>query len=84
METRVRIYIGLLQSLIWQVLDSIDLRAVLVIYRESTASQKFYAVRMGVWPRIYIDWLSCKAHMNGIRKARYKSFWAREEGERFL
>lgn len=45
------------------------------------AKQKFYVVWSGKTPGIYTDWASCKAQVDGVAGAKYKSFTTRELAE---
>jgi ribonuclease HI len=47
-------------------------------------SQKFYAVKKGIVPGIYMTWQECKQNVNGFSGALYKSFNTKEEAELFL
>ncbi|MBO5069489.1 MAG: ribonuclease H family protein [Roseburia sp.] len=47
-------------------------------------AEKFYAVRVGKKPGIYLSWDACKAMVHGFPGAIYKSFKTREEAEIFL
>lgn len=42
---------------------------------------KFYVVWVGLTPGVYTDWESCRAQVNGVAGARYKSFPSRQEAE---
>ncbi|AYE37377.1 ribonuclease H family protein [Companilactobacillus zhachilii] len=46
--------------------------------------QKYYAVRRGKKPGIYLTWPECKAQVDGFAGARYKSFPDRAQAEAFL
>lgn len=46
--------------------------------------QKYYAVRKGKKPGIYLTWPECKKQVDGFANARYKSFTSRVEAEKFL
>lgn len=46
--------------------------------------QKYYAVRTGKTPGIYLSWKECQAQIDGFSGAIYKSFLTREEAERFF
>ncbi|MFH5810214.1 ribonuclease H family protein [Companilactobacillus sp. FL22-1] len=46
--------------------------------------QKYYAVRRGKKPGIYLTWAECKAQVDGFSGARYKSFTDRAQAEAFL
>lgn len=46
--------------------------------------QKYYAVRKGKKPGIYLTWPECKKQVDGFANARYKSFTSRSEAEKFL
>ena len=43
--------------------------------------QKFYVVWSGRTPGIYTDWATCKAQVDGVAGAKYKSFPTRESAE---
>ena len=45
---------------------------------------KYYAVRTGKKPGIYLSWDACKAMVHGYPGAVYKSFQTRAEAEAFL
>lgn len=45
---------------------------------------KYYAVKTGVVPGIYLDWDSCKRMVDGYPKAEYKSFRTVEEAREYL
>ena len=44
---------------------------------------KFYAVRKGKKPGIYMSWDMCKQQTDGFPGAEFKSFGTREEAEAF-
>lgn len=46
--------------------------------------QKYYAVRRGKKPGIYLTWAECKQQVDGFTGARYKSFQTKKEAEEFL
>lgn len=46
--------------------------------------QKYYAVRRGKKPGIYLTWPECKAQVDGFAGARYKSFTDRTQAQAFL
>src|SRR5438132_11332805 len=46
--------------------------------------RKFYAVRKGRTPGIYLTWEDCSQQVTGVPGAIYKSFETRAEAERFL
>jgi ribonuclease HI len=46
--------------------------------------KKFYAVRVGRHPGIYLTWEKCKAQVDGYAKAEFKGFNSRYEAEAFL
>lgn len=48
------------------------------------ANKKYYAVQIGRIPGIYGTWDECKAQIDGVSGAKYKSFSALEEAERFM
>ena len=45
---------------------------------------KFYAVKRGKKPGIYLDWDTCKSMVDGYSGAVYKSFQTREEAVAYL
>ena len=45
---------------------------------------KFYAVRVGRVPGIYLDWPSCQKQVNGFSGAQYKSFSNKEMAEQYI
>lgn len=47
-------------------------------------AKKYYAVRVGKTPGIYMNWDDCKAMVDGYPGAKYKSFSSIEEAENFL
>lgn len=47
-------------------------------------AEKYYAVKAGKKPGIYLTWDECKAMVHGFPGAIYKSFKTREEAEEFL
>lgn len=47
-------------------------------------AKKYYAVRVGKMPGIYLTWDDCKSMVDGYPGAVYKSFTNIEEAERFL
>lgn len=47
-------------------------------------AKKYYAVRVGKVPGIYLSWDACKAMVDGFPGAKYKSFSNIEEAEAFL
>lgn len=48
------------------------------------AKTKFYAVAQGTNPGIYRDWDSCKAQVEGVKNARYKSFATMDLAQAFI
>mgnify|MGYP000026081591 CR=1 FL=1 len=46
-------------------------------------AQKYYAVRVGKKPGVYLTWEECKAIVDGYPGAQYKSFKTMEEAENF-
>jgi ribonuclease HI len=50
----------------------------------SKTKRKFYAVRKGRKPGIYLTWEECSQQVTGVAGAIYKSFETRAEAERFL
>lgn len=47
-------------------------------------AKKYYAVRIGKTPGIYLAWDDCKAMVDGFPGAQYKSFGTIEEAEAFV
>lgn len=47
-------------------------------------ANKFYAVKKGLAPGIYLTWDECKANVHGYPGAEYKSFPTRSEAENFI
>ena len=47
-------------------------------------AKKYYAVRIGKTPGIYLTWDDCKAMVDGYPGAKYKSFGSLSEAEKFL
>lgn len=47
-------------------------------------AKKYYAVRVGKTPGIYLTWDDCKAMVEGVPGAKYKSFGSIAEAEAFL
>lgn len=47
-------------------------------------TKKYYAVRVGKTPGIYLTWEDCKAMVDGYPGAKYKSFSSIAEAEAFL
>ena len=45
---------------------------------------KYYAVRIGREPGIYLSWDVCKAQVDGYSGAKYKSFSSRAEAEAYI
>ena len=45
---------------------------------------KFYAVRRGRKPGIYLTWAECEACVKGFKGAAFKSFPSREDAEKFV
>ncbi|CAK7217023.1 hypothetical protein SBRCBS47491_003021 [Sporothrix bragantina] len=46
--------------------------------------QKYYAVRTGARPGIYLTWHECQAQIAGFKGAQYKSFIKREDAAAFV
>ncbi|TGJ86076.1 hypothetical protein E0Z10_g2706 [Xylaria hypoxylon] len=46
--------------------------------------QKYYAVRAGDKPGVYLTWAECQEQTAGFRGASYKSFTSREDAEAFV
>ena len=51
--------------------------------KENQVAKKFYAVRKGRKPGVYMTWDECKEQVDGFPGAEYKSFAQRGEAERF-
>ena len=47
-------------------------------------AKKYYAVRVGKTPGIYLTWDDCKSMVDGYPGAKYKSFGSLAEAEAFL
>ena len=47
-------------------------------------AKKYYAVRVGKTPGIYLTWDDCKSMVDGYPGAKYKSFGSLAEAENFL
>lgn len=47
-------------------------------------ANKFYAVKVGRKPGIYLSWEECKAQVNGYSGAVYKSFGTKTEAQGFM
>ena len=47
-------------------------------------AKKYYAVRVGKTPGIYLTWDACKAMVDGYPGAKYKSFTTLTEAEAFI
>ncbi|GAW22084.1 hypothetical protein ANO14919_116190 [Xylariales sp. No.14919] len=47
-------------------------------------AQKYYAVRAGDKPGVYLTWAECQEQTAGFRGASYKSFTSREDAEAFV
>ena len=47
-------------------------------------AKKYYAVKVGKVPGIYVSWDACKAMVDGYKGAQYKSFLSLEEAEQFI
>jgi ribonuclease HI len=45
---------------------------------------KYYSVRIGRTPGIYLTWKECEEQVKGYSKAKYKSFKSKEEAEEYL
>ncbi|KAL8336388.1 hypothetical protein RB601_000280 [Gaeumannomyces tritici] len=45
---------------------------------------KYYAVRTGYHPGVYLTWPECELQINGYKGAQYKSFLTRPEAEAFV
>ena len=46
--------------------------------------KKFYAVKTGRSPGIYLTWADCKAQVDGFADAKYKGFATREEAKAWI
>ena len=47
-------------------------------------AQKFYAVRAGRKPGIYMSWEACNTQVHGFAGAQYKSFTTREDADEYM
>lgn len=47
-------------------------------------ASKFYAVRKGIKPGIYLSWDECKSMVHGFAGAEYKGFLTRQEAENYI
>ncbi len=47
-------------------------------------AKKYYAVKVGKTPGIYLNWDDCKAMVDGYPGAKYKSFSSIEDAEAFI
>ncbi|RYP14983.1 hypothetical protein DL765_005980 [Monosporascus sp. GIB2] len=47
-------------------------------------AQKYYAVRTGKRPGVYLTWNECQAQTAGYRGAQYKSFLSRSDAQAFV
>lgn len=45
---------------------------------------KIYAVRRGYSPGLYGSWVECERQVRGYKGAQFKSFWLREEAEKYM
>lgn len=52
--------------------------------RKNDGVEKFYAVKCGMIPGIYMTWAECQAQTSGYSGAIYKSFESREAAEDFI
>lgn len=52
--------------------------------RRRPGEQRFYAVRAGKIPGVYLTWAECQAMINGFAGANYKSFGTPEEAELYV
>ena len=48
------------------------------------AKNKYYAVRVGKTPGVYLTWEECRRQVSGYPGAVYKSFPTRQEAEGFM
>ena len=51
---------------------------------ESGFRGKYYAVRRGYRPGLYLSWADCEQQVRGYRGAQFKGFWVRKEAEIYL
>ena len=47
-------------------------------------ANKYYAVKKGLTPGIYDSWEKCKANVDGVSGAEFKSFRTEEEAREYL
>ncbi|KAL1866596.1 hypothetical protein VTK73DRAFT_4652 [Phialemonium thermophilum] len=52
--------------------------------KAEVALQKFYAVRHGHQPGIYLKWVDCQKQISGFKGALFKSFTTREDAAAFV
>ncbi|KAM0335573.1 hypothetical protein ACHAQA_000621 [Verticillium albo-atrum] len=52
--------------------------------RTDKDAQKYYAVRAGVRPGVYLTWPECQKQINGFAGAQYKSFLSRDDALAFV
>ena len=48
------------------------------------SKKKYYAVKVGKTPGIYLNWADCSAQVTGVKGAKYKSFPTIEEAAAFI
>jgi hypothetical protein len=77
--TKRRLYRRLFQLLLKGKNSKINL-----IWGHVDMAKKYYAVRIGKTPGIYLTWDDCKAMVDGYPGAKYKSFSNIEEAECFI
>lgn len=58
--------------------------AIATMGNSKNPAAKFYAVRAGHTPGIYLDWETCRGNITGFRGASFKSFLTRKEAEDFV
>lgn len=52
--------------------------------RRSLNMSKYYAVKSGIRPGVYMSWKECEKQVKGFSGATYKSFSSLKEAERYL
>ncbi|KAJ0125090.1 ribonuclease h [Diaporthe amygdali] len=61
--------------------DASKMNPASVKRKRRPGEQRYYAVRAGKIPGVYLSWAECQAMTNGFAGANYKSFSTREEAQ---
>ncbi|KAG6360238.1 hypothetical protein INS49_011294 [Diaporthe citri] len=61
--------------------DASKMNSAPVKRKRRPGEQRYYAVRAGKIPGVYMSWAECQAMTNGFAGANYKSFSTREEAQ---